>query len=297
MQAVYEQARSIPVGQAITYAELAAAMGSAGASRAVGTALGKNPIPLIIPCHRIVAANRKPGGFTSPGGLDTKRRLLAIEGVALEPPATVASAARWRAAVQTLQADSLFATLYRQVGSMPHPHRPATEPLAAFVDAIVSQQLSTKVARVILQRVHACINRQGQPCARKILAAPDSTLREAGLSGMKVGYLKDLAQHTLAGKLPSHAEALDLPDDTLVQRFTAVKGVGRWTVEMYLIFGLGRSDVFPVDDYGIRKAIMQLYGLPTLPTAKAMAKYGERWAPYRSVASLYLWRSLNSNNT
>lgn len=295
MQTVYAHARRIPAGQVTTYTGLADAIGRPNASRAVGTALGKNPIPLIIPCHRIVAAHHKPGGFTSPGGLNTKRRLLAVEGVALERPQTVTSTAHWQRGTTALLNDPLFAALHQRVGTLPRPQYSAAEPLSAFVDAIVSQQLSTRAAHSILQRVRACIHQRGQPSARQILATPDATLRQAGLSGMKVEYLKDLAKHTLEGSLPSHAEALMLPDETLIHRFTAVKGVGRWTVEMYLIFGLGRSDIFPADDYGIRKAIMQLFGLSQLPAAKTALAYGERWAPYRTVATHYLWRSLNNS--
>jgi 3-methyladenine DNA glycosylase/8-oxoguanine DNA glycosylase len=98
----------------------------------------------------------------------------------------------------------------------------------------------------------------------------------------------------LQGKLPSLAEARAMSDEQLVRCFTAIKGIGRWSVEMYLIFDLGRADIFPVDDYGIRKAIMQLHNLAELPPAKAMAQYGTVWKPYRSIASLYLWRSLNN---
>ena len=111
---------------------------------------------------------------------------------------------------------------------------------------------------------------------------------------MKVAYLKDLAQHALRGELPSLAEAKAMSDEQLVRCFTAIKGIGRWSVEMYLIFDLGRADIFPVDDYGIRKAIMQLHNLAELPPAKAMAQYGEAWKPYRSIASLYLWRLLDN---
>jgi DNA-3-methyladenine glycosylase II len=118
-------------------------------------------------------------------------------------------------------------------------------------------------------------------------------LRAAGLSYKKVAYLKDLAQHFLDGKFPTLEQIRQMPNEQIIKLFSEIKGVGRWTVEMYLIFDLGRADVFPGDDYGIRKAIAQLHGLAELPPVKQMAQYGEPWKPYRSVASLYLWRSLD----
>lgn len=294
-QQVYEGARRIPAGQVMTYGELAQAIGRPGAVRAVGSALGKNPVPLLVPCHRIVAASGKPGGFTSPGGLDTKRWLLAGEGVSLDPPRVLATRAQWQVGVRHLQRDKRMAALIRRVGPIHFRPQRNENPLAAFIDAIASQQLATKVAATILKRLHAVINVEGQPRAQKILATPDSELRAVGLSGMKVSYLKDLAQHSVDGKLPTLSQVKTMSDEQLVRCFTAVKGVGRWSVEMYLIFDLGRADVLPVDDYGIRKAIAQLHGLEDLPPARTLATYGEAWRPYRSVASLYLWRSLDNN--
>lgn len=293
-QAVYDRARRIPAGTVMTYGELASAIGKSGAVRAVGSALGKNPVPLLVPCHRIVAASGKPGGFTSPGGLDTKRWLLACEGVSLEKPRVLDTPVQWQAAVRHLQRDPAMAALIRRVGLIRFRPQRNEDPLAAFIEAIASQQLATKVAATILQRLHAVINVAGKPCARKILATPDSTLRAVGLSGMKVAYLKDLAQHSIDGKLPTLSQVKTMGEEQLVRCFTAIKGIGRWSVEMYLIFDLGRADVFPADDYGIRKAIAQLHGLDELPPPKALAAYAEAWRPYRTAAALYLWRSLGN---
>lgn len=294
MQAVYRRAQVIPAGTVMTYGELAEAIGKPGAMRAVGSALGKNPVPLLVPCHRIVAASGKPGGFTSPGGLETKRWLLACEGVSLDKP-RVLTAAQWQAAVRHLRRDKAMGQLIRQVGPIRFRPQRNEDPLAAFIDAIASQQLATKVAAIILQRLHAVIQVKGKPSARKILTTTDSELRAVGLSGMKVSYLKDLAQHSVDGTLPTLSHVKTMSDEQLVRCFTAVKGIGRWSVEMYLIFDLGRADVFPVDDYGIRKAIAQLYGLGGLPAARSLSGYGEAWRPYRTVASLYLWRSLGKD--
>jgi O-6-methylguanine DNA methyltransferase len=294
MHAVYDAARRIPAGEVVSYAELARRIKKPGAVRAVGTALGKNPVPLIIPCHRIIAASGKLGGFSAQGGLDAKKMLLHCEGVSVEKPQLMASAAQWQSGVRFLLQDKQFRQLHKQVGEFAFQPQHNAEPLDVFIQAIVSQQLSTKVATTIFERVNQLVSKRGKPCAKTLLSLPDATLRGAGLSGMKVAYLKDLAQHALRGELPSLAEAKAMSDEQLVRCFTAIKGIGRWSVEMYLIFDLGRADIFPVDDYGIRKAIMQLHNLAELPPAKAMAQYGEAWKPYRSIASLYLWRLLDN---
>lgn len=293
MREVYAEARRIPAGEVISYAQLAMRIKKSGAVRAVGTALGKNPVPLIIPCHRIIAASGKLGGFSAHGGMEAKKALLHCEGINIEKPRLMATATQWRAGVQYLQQEKNFRRLQKQTGSISFTPQHNAEPLDAFIRAIVSQQLSTKVAATIFERVNKLVCKRGKPCAKTLLALPDEALRAAGLSGMKVTYLKNLAQHVLDGKLPSLTAARAMSDEQLVRRFTAIKGIGRWSVEMYLIFDLGRADIFPADDYGIRKAVAQLHGLAELPSAKAMAQYGEAWKPYRSIASLYLWRLLD----
>lgn len=175
----------------------------------------------------------------------------------------------------------------------PHLH---TEPLSALISAIVSQQLSVKAAATILARVNALIMEAGVPHPEKLLATADIKLREAGLSYMKVSYLKDLAQRYLMGLLPPLEKLQQMSDQQIIKSFTEIKGVGRWTVEMYLIFNLGRADIWPTLDLGVRKGIALLHGLPEVPTAHEAEFYGEDWQPYRTVASLYLWRSLDNKN-
>ena len=295
MLAVYAEARRIPAGDVISYAQLAERLGKPDAVRAVGTALGKNPVPLIIPCHRIITTSGKLGGFSANGGVTAKEILLACEGINLEKPRLLTTAAQWRAGVQHLRGDEPLAKLINKVGDFSFSPKQNVDPLQALIDAIVSQQLSTKVAATILKRVNALVEKKGRPCASKILATDDEVLRAAGLSYKKVAYLKDLAQHFLDGKFPTLEQIRQMPNEQIIKLFSEIKGVGRWTVEMYLIFDLGRADVFPGDDYGIRKAISQLHGLAELPPVKQMAQYSEQWKPYRSVASLYLWRSLDNN--
>ena len=177
--------------------------------------------------------------------------------------------------------------------SLPFSVRPARAQslFAALLESVVYQQLSGKAAETILGRVVALFRPRRFPRPEDLLAVSDARLRAAGLSRNKTAALKDLARHTLEGTVPPLARAHAMTDDELVQRLTAVRGVGRWTVEMILIFRLGRPDVFPVSDLGVRKGFRRAFGMRRLPAPVTMARRGERWRPYRSVASWYLWRA------
>jgi 3-methyladenine DNA glycosylase/8-oxoguanine DNA glycosylase len=162
----------------------------------------------------------------------------------------------------------------------------------ALAQAIVYQQLHGKAASTIFGRVRAlCPPERGGLCAELILELPDEDLRGAGLSRQKLLALRDLARRTVDGEIPDLDAIQRLDDDAVVKQLTLVRGIGRWTAEMLLMFRLGRPDILPVDDYGVRKGFAVAFGHPELPTPKALAAYGERWAPYRSVASWYLWRA------
>lgn len=164
-------------------------------------------------------------------------------------------------------------------------------PFEALAEAIVYQQLTGKAAATIFGRVKAAVGEKRlKPEA--LLAAPDEALRGAGLSRAKLAALKDLADKTKAGVVPSLTVLKRLSDEAIVERLTSIRGVGRWTVEMLLIFKLGRPDVLPVGDYGIRKGFARTFGLAELPTPRDVAARGERWRPHRTVASWYLWRAL-----
>src|SRR6266851_4349830 len=157
--------------------------------------------------------------------------------------------------------------------------------------AIVSQQLSTKAAATIFGRFVALFDDGHVPGAEAVAAVGDDRLRQVGLSGQKVGYLRDLCARISDGRL--RLEELDrLSDEDVIERLTAVRGFGRWTAEMFLMFRLHRPDVLPVGDLGIIKAVQKLYGLRKIPDAKRIQKIGEAWRPYRSVASWYLWKTL-----
>jgi 3-methyladenine DNA glycosylase/8-oxoguanine DNA glycosylase len=161
---------------------------------------------------------------------------------------------------------------------------------AALLESIVYQQLSGKAAETILGRVIALFRPRRFPRPEDLLDLPDARLRAAGLSRNKTAALKDLARHTLDGTVPPLARAHAMTDEELIERLTAVRGVGRWTVEMLLIFRLGRPDVLPVGDLGVRKGFRRAFGMRRLPAPVTITRRAERWRPYRSVASWYLWR-------
>jgi methylated-DNA-[protein]-cysteine S-methyltransferase len=287
-RSVYSAALEIPAGQTRTYGDLAKAVGNPDASRAIGQALGSNPIPLIVPCHRILAAGGKSGGFSAHGGTSTKSTLLALEGVVPGPHATIKTSRDLANAVSIIRERD--PTLERCF-ELPFEFnmRASLSPYASLFEAIVHQQLSTRVVTAILGRVKDLYQGSVIPEPEDLLNTPDQTLRDAGLSGAKVAALKDLAAKALNGTLPTSKEIVHLGDDEVMRRLTEIRGVGRWTVEMLLIFNLGRMDVFPVDDLVIRKAYAEVYGLETVPTAKQLLPLGDIWRPYRTVASLYLW--------
>src|ERR1700745_1867961 len=166
-------------------------------------------------------------------------------------------------------------------------------PFDALAESIAYQQLSGKAAATIFGRVRALYPKRKWLDPEQLLATPDETLRAAGLSRAKTAALKDLAAKTIDGTVPSGRTLLRMSDDEIIGRLTAVRGIGRWTVEMLLLFDLGRPDVWPVDDYGVRKGFAKTFGRRKLPTPKQLMKFGEKWRPYRSVAAWYFWRALD----
>jgi len=292
---VYEAARNIPPGMTLSYGDIAARVGAPGAPRAVGQALGRNPFPIIVPCHRVLAAGGKIGGFSAQGGVATKRRMLAIEGVRLNgavPLIEENGGLGFDAdlAIRHLRAaDPVLARVIDEIGPFCMQIRPAPTVFAVLLRAIVNQQLNGKAAAVILARVSALFPR-GVPTAARLLRTPDEKLRGAGLSRSKLLSLRDLAQKAEDGVIPTLGEIKNMADEAIIERLSEVRGIGRWSAEMLLMFRLGRPDVLPVDDYGVRKGFAIAYGKSELPSPKELAAYGARWQPYRTVASWYLWR-------
>jgi DNA-3-methyladenine glycosylase II len=166
-------------------------------------------------------------------------------------------------------------------------------PYEALTRAIAHQQLNGRAARTILGRFVALFPNGRFPAPERVQAARAMTLRRAGFSRAKVRAIKDIARHAVEGLVPTRRGCRRLNDDALVEQLTRIHGVGRWTVEMLLIFTLGRLDVLPVDDFGVREGFRVAYRRRTRPTPKALAAYGERWRPYRSIAAWYLWRAAN----
>jgi len=170
------------------------------------------------------------------------------------------------------------------------PRRPPGV-FAALLQSITCQQLSGRAAATIHGRVLDLFGPARRPSPARLLALPPRALRAAGLSGAKTLAVRDLARHAVAGRLPTVPALAAMTDDEIVDRLTVVRGVGRWTVEMLLIFRLGRPDVLPLADLGIRKGFARLHDTDELPDADTLAAHGERWRPWRSVASWYLWRA------
>src|SRR5256886_2169493 len=180
--------------------------------------------------------------------------------------------------------------------SLPYNVKPARSirPFDALAESIAYQQLSGKAAATIFGRVRALYPRRKYLDPEKILVTPDETFRAAGLSRNKIAALKDLAAKTIDGTVPAGRALIRMSDDEIIARLITVRGIGRWTVEMLLLFDLGRPDVWPVDDYGVRKGFAKTFGKRKLPTPKQLMKLGEQWRPYRSVAAWYFWRALDA---
>ena len=164
-------------------------------------------------------------------------------------------------------------------------------PYEALTRAIAHQQLNGRAAQTILTRFVALVGNGRFPAPADVLATHPARLRSAGFSRAKVRAIKDIARHALAGTVPTRRAAARLTDEEIIERLLPIRGVGRWTVEMLLIFTLGRADILPVDDFGVREGYRRACGTRLRPTPKALRQLGERWKPYRSVAAWYLWRA------
>lgn len=193
--------------------------------------------------------------------------------------------------------DPVLAGLIRAAGKFTHTPNADHTPFHALARAIAHQQLNGTAAESIFGRFVALYPNDGQAAAlleaELVLATPDEKLRAVGLSFAKIASIKDLATKTIEGTVPPYEILHTLADDEIIERLTQVRGIGRWTVEMLLMFRLGRPDILPVDDFGVRNGFRLAYGLRGMPTTRALAEYGARWAPFRSVAAWYLWRAVD----
>jgi DNA-3-methyladenine glycosylase II len=189
------------------------------------------------------------------------------------------------------KADPVMRRLIRDIGPYRLTPRKRRSPFESLARAIAHQQLHEHAAESILRRFVALFPTRRFPQPDDLLAMNEQALRGAGFSQAKVAALRDLATKVLDGTVPRGARIRKLDDEAIVERLTAVRGVGRWTVEMLLIFQLGRPDVLPVDDFGVRNGFRIAYGRRSMPMPKEMRRYGERWKPHRTAAAWYLWRA------
>jgi DNA-3-methyladenine glycosylase II len=190
-------------------------------------------------------------------------------------------------------ADLDLAQLIAQVGPCGLQFNAGREPYEALVRAIAYQQLHGRAAEAITKRFLALFPNEDFPAPENVLATDVTILRACGFSANKVSTIRGIAEKTLEGVVPTHKEAMALSDEALIARLVTLRGVGRWTVEMILIFTLGRPDVLPVDDFGVREGWRVLKSLEKQPLPKVLATLGQAWSPYRSVAAWYLWQAAN----
>lgn len=189
--------------------------------------------------------------------------------------------------------DPVMKRLIRLLGPCTLEPRVERSPFESLVRAVAYQQLHGKAAESILRRFVSLFPGRRFPKPADLLAIEADAIRQTGFSGTKVMALRDLAAKTIDGTVPTGRVIGRLDDEAIIQRLIAVRGIGRWTVEMLLIFQLGRPDVLPVDDFGVRNGFRLAYGRRAMPTPTQVRRYGERWKPYRTAASWYLWRAVD----
>jgi DNA-3-methyladenine glycosylase II len=200
-----------------------------------------------------------------------------------------------REALRHLRRDPALDALIRHVGRCGLVVERSGTPYVALMRAVAYQQLHARAAEAMLGRLASLFpDHPGFPAPADVLALPEDALRACGFSAAKSAALRDICAHTLSGTVPTRRGAQRLSDAELIERLVAIRGVGRWTVEMLLIFTLGRPDVLPVDDYGVREGYRWLHGLEAQPTPRALSAIGEAWSPHRSVAAWYLWRGADA---
>ena len=199
-----------------------------------------------------------------------------------------------RAARLHLSADPAWAELIARIGPCGLRTETTRSPYEALVRAIAHQQLHGRAAANILGRFTALYD-DAFPAPEQVLSTDDAALRACGFSGGKVAAIRDICLHTLNGTVPTRRGAARLSDAALIERLTVIRGVGRWTVEMLLMSTLGRPDIMPVDDFGVREGYRILHGLEKQPTPRALGAIAEAWSPHRSVAAWYLWRCVDAS--
>lgn len=270
---VQEAMLAIPYGETKSYGEIAKELGSPKAARAVGMACHSNPLAIVVPCHRVVGSNGKLTGYA--GGLPVKKALLALEkgNTKLFPYGE-------KELAHLSRSDETMAAF---IARTPKPRYELMDDLfSALVHAIVGQQISTKAHKSIWTRL---LEGFDGISPEKLVNADENAFRSFGISSRKARYIKEAAAFALSGGLSGAAQ---LSDEAFRNRLTALRGVGRWTADMLLLFSLGRGDVFSYDDAGLRNGLCKLYGLREI-SKEQFEDFGKRFSPYGSVASFYLW--------
>ncbi|WP_024695425.1 DNA-3-methyladenine glycosylase [Pseudomonas syringae] len=205
-------------------------------------------------------------------------------------PLTSSRTAHGQAVDALKRIDARWQSLIEQVGPCLHPVTAAQDPFQALVKAVAYQQLHAKAGDAMVMRLRALFAGSGFPEPQQLAELDDQRLRGCGFSASKCRAIKAIAAARVSGTVPDVAEAMLMGDEELIARLVQLPGVGRWTVEMMLIYGLGRLDVMPASDFGVSEGYRRLYGLDLKPTPKAMTTLAERFAPFRTVAAWYLWR-------
>lgn len=282
---VLRELKKIPYGETRSYGEIAGNLQTKG-HQAVGSAVGSNPLPLVIPCHRVLGRARRAGGFSSPGGLKTKEKLLRLEGVELHHPVSFFdSDFDLRRAKRELL--KLAPELSRMMKIAPdfNPGKKRPEaPLRALAKSIVYQQLSGKAAATIWSRVT-------ELCGKDLEHAPGLSidqLRAAGLSQNKALALSELAVR----EIPSLSQFKKMTSGEIIAEVSSYRGLGAWSAQMFLIFNLGRMDVFAPADLGLQKGRALIFDFEFSAHQKELEQWAKAYAPWRTLLSWYLWRSL-----
>jgi methylated-DNA-[protein]-cysteine S-methyltransferase len=286
--------KDTPAGATVEADAVAARLSLPGGGARLKQLLARNPLPILLPGHRILGAEGLLGAWG--GGEGVHERLLGLESMG-QPGLYAADGAPLGGRVEEVLAylkgrDARLGELIERVGPFRVSLRQGHSPYEALARSIVGQQITGRAAQAILARLASVFGTPGVPPPAHILRATDKRLRAAGLSGGKARAFRDLAAHAVSGGVPSWAVLRRWPDERILATLTEIHGIGRWTVEMVLLFRLGRPDVLPLGDYGVRKGYARAFARGRMPSLRELQRRGWRWRPYRSVASWYLWRAL-----
>ena len=194
------------------------------------------------------------------------------------------------AIIHLSKSDPTMKKVVRTIGAFDFAHEPSRSPFQALVQAVAHQQLNGTAANTILRRFIALFLGRKFPRPEDLANVTDDQIRKAGFSRAKIAAIRDIAAKTIDGVIPSSRRIAKMPDEEIIERLTSVRGVGLWTVEMLLIFKLGRPDILPAADFGVRNGFRIAYGLKEMPSVKELLAHGDRWRPHRTAAAWYLWR-------